>query len=322
MKKRTKKSRQNSGQNPLYNTFSYGGFANTVPLSLPFELSVTNNYTPITLNRILLSYSYMTHGVIQTAIDQPVEDALRGGVIVETDELDADELKKTEFYFGRHGRYSRPERCLQVGQALRRAGIIINTDQDPMTELDIDLIDDTSPLAFIAADRWELILNYLNDVNPCPFNYYGEVLNKSRVMKIMGKEAPSYIRRTLQGWGMSELERMIRPLNSYVKNEDVIYELLDEAKIDVYKIDGFNTNILSAKGEAITQQRLQIAQMIKNFQRAICMDTEDDFAQKQLSFAGLPEILNQNRIGAAAAVRMPMAKLFGLSAAGFNSGGR
>ncbi len=322
MKKKTpKKSRQNSGgQNPLYNTFDYGGFQNTVPLSLPFELGRSNNYTPITLNRILLSYSYMTHGVIQTAIDQPVEDSMRGGFDIQCDELDADEIKELQEMMESMGDIQAVKDAMKWAKLYGGSALIINTDQDPMTELDVDAIDDNSPLKFIAADRWEIVLNFINDSMPCPYNYYGEILNKSRVIKIIGKEAPSFVRRQLQGWGMSELERMIRPLNSFIKNEDLIYELLDEAKIDVYKIDGFNTNILSQKGQAASHMRLQVAQMLKNFQRAIVMDTDDEFDQKQISFSGLPEILNQNRIGAAAAVRMPMAKLFGLSAAGFNSG--
>lgn len=328
MKKKTNsvpakpKRRNNSAggnQNPLYNTFAYGNYANTSPLSWPFELGSTNNYTPITLNRILLSYSYMTHGVIQTAIDQPVEDAFRGGVIIETEELDADELKRLNDVL-ESGDIQVLKDAMKWAKLYGGAGIIINTPQDPMTELDLDMVDDSSPLAFICADRWELVLNYINDAMPCPYNYYGEVLNRSRVIKIMGKEAPAYIRRTLQGWGMSELERMIRPLNAYVKNEDLIYELLDEAKIDVWKVDGFNANILSDKGQVAAHRRLQIAQMLKNFQRAIVMDTDDEFDHKQIAFGGLPEILEQNRIGAAAAVRMPMAKLFGIGASGFSSG--
>ena len=39
-----------------------------------------------------------------------------------------------------------------------------------------------------------------------------------------------------------------------------------------------------------------------------------------MSFTGIAEVMNQNRIGVAAALRMPLTKLFGLSAAGFNTG--
>jgi len=39
-----------------------------------------------------------------------------------------------------------------------------------------------------------------------------------------------------------------------------------------------------------------------------------------INFTGLAEVMNQNRMGVAAALRMPMTKLFGLSASGFNTG--
>lgn len=320
-----KNSRQNNTS--PNNTMLAGVFQNLgmnygqSPLSMPYELGANSNYTPITLNRVLLSYSYMTFGIIQTFIDQPVEDAFRGGIEIKCDELSPDEIKQLQDALDKEGDIKAIKDTMKWAKLYGGAGIIINTDQDPLTPLDMDAISEDTPLKFIDADRWELIWNYLQgDRMDAPYNYYGETIHKSRVIKITGKDAPSYIRRRLQGWGMSELERCIRSMNSYVKNEDLIYQLLDEAKIDVWRIEGFNVNILSALGQGQTNTRLQIANMLKNFHRAIIMDKNDEYEQKQISFSGLADILNQNRIGIAAAVRMPMAKLFGLSAAGFNSG--
>ena len=50
------------------------------------------------------------------------------------------------------------------------------------------------------------------------------------------------------------------------------------------------------------------------------MDSEDEYDQKTMSFAGLSELLVQNRQALAADLKMPVTKLFGISAAGFNSG--
>ena len=84
------------------------------------------------------------------------------------------------------------------------AGLIVNTDQDFRKELRVDRIREDSPLTFIPADRWELVLSAMNiydPTNPTPFNYYGLDLHASRVLKLVGKEAPSYVRLRLQGWG-------------------------------------------------------------------------------------------------------------------------
>lgn len=315
------KTKQNStGANPLFDLFGQTAFE-SYQLSLPYELGVNNSYNPLTLNRILLSYAYMTHGIVQTMIDQPVEDAFRGGLELTCDELNEDELDLLNRYLNL---FILPQvkSVMKWAKLYGGAGLIINTDQDPTKQLNEDSISENSPLTFIVADRWELVLEFTgqHSSNPCPYNYYGQPIHRSRVLKVMGKEAPSYIRQRLQGWGMSELERTIRALNSYVKNEDVIYDLLDEAKVDVWRMEGFNANVLKPAANGQLDQRLQISNRMKNYLRAVVMDKEDEYEQKQIAFSGLPEILNQNRIGAAAAVRMPMAKLFGLSAAGFNSG--
>jgi phage-related protein (TIGR01555 family) len=152
------------------------------------------------------------------------------------------------------------------------------------------------------------------------FDYYGIKVHRSRVFLIKGKEAPSFVRPRLRGWGMSEVERLIRSINSYLKNQDVVFELLDEAKIDVFKMKGFNAALLQEGGTAKVARRVQGANQIKNFQHALTMDKEDEYEQKQISFSGLGDILTQIRQGVAADVKMPMTKLFGISAAGFSSG--
>jgi phage-related protein (TIGR01555 family) len=59
---------------------------------------------------------------------------------------------------------------------------------------------------------------------------------------------------------------------------------------------------------------------MKNFLNAITLESEDDYEQKQITFTGLAEMLDQIRIGIASAIRMPMAKIFGLASKGFASG--
>jgi hypothetical protein len=140
------------------------------------------------------------------------------------------------------------------------------------------------------------------------------------VIKLKGKEAPSFVRRRLQGWGMSEVERLLRSLNSYTKHEDVIFELMDEAKLDVFKLEGYNAKQLSDIANGKSTTAMQAVMFNKNYHNAIVMDKEDDYEQKELTFSGLAEIMNQIRIGEAAAAGMPMTKLFGLSATGFNAG--
>ena len=317
------KSRKNANADigPLTGVFDSAMYS-SAPLSMPFQLAVDSQYNPITLNRILLSYCYMTFGVIQTVVDQPVEDGFRGGIQkLICDELDDDDKKALLRWIDKAMVIQRVKAAMKWAKLFGGAGLIINNYQDPAKELDKDMIRPGTDLSFLDADRWELVLTYVpQEEIETPYNYYSKPIHKSRVIKILGKEAPSFIRPRLQGWGMSEVDRLIRDANMYSKEQDVIYELIDEAKIDIWKIDGFNTNILSGIAQGKTSNRLQIATNLKNYHNAIVMDKEDEYEQKQISFSGLAEVLNQIRIGMSAAARMPMTKLFGLSASGFNSG--
>jgi len=306
--------------NDLLSSIFGGGMMGGAPLSSPYQLTYDNSYSLLTLNRIILTYAYSTHGPLQTVIDQPVEDAFRGGLIIESDELDGEDVTRLKEYMDS---FVLPavKRVMKWAALFGGAGLIINTDQDPETELNREGISQDSPLAFIDADRWELLLNFTQeDKTECPYNYYGQKIHKSRVVKIQGKEAPSFLRQRLQGWGMSDVERMIRPLQAFLKNEDAVYELIDEVKTDVWRIQDYNASLLAGGAPELIKRRLEIATMGKNYHNALILDKEDEYEQKQVSFSGLPEILNQNRIGMAASFKMPMTKLFGISAAGFNSG--
>lgn len=287
------------------------------PLSSGQTLFQSNNYNPIiTLNRVAVTQAYMTHGILQTAIDVPVLDAFRGGLDIKSEELDDDDIRTLNNYLRESKTLHEIKDVFRWARLYGGAGLIINVPQDPLGPLNWNYVDYPDiPLSFVAADRWELILNViqLNEVE-YPYNYYGQPLRKDRVLRVIGKEAPSFLRPRLQGWGMSEFERMIRAINQYIKGENVLFQLMDEAKIDVYRMAGFNTTVLSDTARGKVNKRVAIMNYLKNYHRAIMMDAEDEYIQKQISFSGLEGVFKQIMIGMSAAVRMPMTKLFGFTA--------
>ncbi len=277
------------------------------------SLYLNNRYAPLTINRNLLSFMYSEHGIIQTAVEQPIQDALRGGIDIESQELDADDIKELQDDIENTGSLER----LREGETWKRlfggGGLIINMDVDPTQPFRHET---TKNLEFYAVDRWELTNPRGSDY----YTFYGSKIHHTRVIELVGKYAPSFIRPQLQGWGQSVVERMVRDVNAYFKNKNVIYDLLDEAKIDVFRIQNFNTSLATAKGTSNIQRRFQLANQIKNYQNALVMDVKDEYDQKTQTFTGLAEMLKETRIGIAAALKMPMTKLFGISASGFNSG--
>lgn len=319
-------------------------------LSGPVTMAYANNYVPISLNYILLSYAYMTQGFLRTVVKEPVDDAFRGGFSFISDELKDDEvalllrtmkrvrsraeIKRNRGSIGAKVQYNAGNDLQRSdfaavknvgywGRLYGGSGAIINVEQNFMEELDPELITEDSSMEFIPCDRWELTLGATNlfaDRTPCPFNYYGYPLNGSRVLKFLWNEAPSYIRLRLQGWGMSEVEHCIRPINAFLKMENLLFELMDEAKVDVFKVFNLASTVGSRQASQKVMATMQAVNQIKNYRNALVIDAKDEYSQKQLTFAGLAEMREQGRKDLAAALRFPMNKLFGDSATGFGGG--
>ena len=303
------------------------GIANTSMINQQIPAIVNNRYSLVSNNRVLLNELYVEHGLIQTLVDAPVDDAFRGGFSVKSDgQLDEDNIADILQFMETEDITSKIVQVMKWARLFGGGGLVAMTNQDPEKELNIERISEFSSLDFYAADLWELNMQYYNqnqakemDIEN-PYQFYGKNLHKSMVYAVKGKEAPSLVRPKFRGWGMSEVERMMRSFNQYTKNNNVIFELLDEAKIDIYKIDGFNNSLTSQGGTIGIQNRVQSANEIKNYLNALTMDTKDEYEQKQMNFAGLGDMLSQVRMGIASDLKMPITKLFGVSSAGFNSG--
>ena len=289
----------------------------------------TNNYSLVTLNRIILTYMYTTVGIYQTAIQLPIQDAIGKGIELESDELSSSDIDDMYEYWEEADIWTAILNTWTWVRLFGGGALLINTVQDPKTPLNLNGLYDT-PLEFYDLDRWQLDTNiaifddwdsYVTSAGyDGIIHLYGEPIHQSRFLRGQGKRAPHYIRRQLRGWGMSEGERMIRDLNLYLKAQDATFELIDEAKIDVYKINNLAAKMATAGGVTQIRQRVQTANELKNYVDALILDDKEEYQQKIINFTGLAEIMNQNRMGVAAALRMPLTKLFGLSASGFNTG--
>ena len=273
--------------------------------------------------RQLLSELYCEIGLIQTIVDVPVDDALRGGVILKSKQLDEDEILKLINSLDRDDDINTVGQAAKWNRLFGGAGVLIMTDQDPMQPLNIEAINKDTPLEFRAVDMWELFWDKQNTDGYDPslqtenfehYSYYSQKLHKSRVMRMKGLTAPSFLRPRLRGWGFSVVEKLVRSINQYIKATDLGFEVLDEFKLDVYKIKNLTTTLMSEVGASAVQKRVQMANWQKNYQNAIVMDSEDDFDHKQLSFAGLAEAMEGIRMQVASDMRMPITKLFGTSA--------
>lgn len=315
--------------------FAYGNHFNGAPFfgnENPYapQISQTNTlfanmrFYMVSNMRQPLSEAYVEIGLIQTVCDVPVDDALRGGIEIQSKQLDETQIKQIQVDMEQKDDFNIAGQAAKWNRLYGGAGILILLDhQNPEEPLDIEKINKNSGLEFRAVDMWELFWDKQNTEGYDPstqmddfefYNYYAEQVHKSRVLRMTGITAPSFVRPRLRGWGFSCVETLIRSINQYLKATDVAFEVLDEFKVDVYKIKNLVNTLLSPDGYEKVSRRIRRANAEKNYQHALVMDKEDDWDHKQVSFAGLAETMQGIRMQVAADMRMPITKLFGTTA--------
>ena len=300
----------------LYNQYGNATSQLVNPASIGYNIS----YGLITLLPYPLSYAYKQYGFLQTAIDQPVEDAFRGGVDIESETLSADELETLKQKMEDENDWENIKEAQRWGRLFGGGLLIANTDQKTDKPLNEKALY-KKRLNFIPSDRWEsVMLNPENGATDTDFDFHGRTVDRSRVSLAMGKKAPYYVRMRLQGWGLSFFEQTLPPLIQYLKSQNVMLELLDENKIDILKINELASTLLTKNGTQAIKKRVDLAAQNKNYKSMLVMDTQDDYVQKQISVAGMADLSKEIRIMVAAYLRQPVSKIWGTGSSGFSSG--
>lgn len=287
----------------------------------------------ISTDRILISEAYVEHGVMATVVDVPVNDAFRGGIDIHSGQLSEDELKLLKHTVEVNADMEKVAQASKWTRLFGGGALMAQLPMDPRKELVIKDLKQGFDLNLKALDMWEIfsnepspyqkeqtILEQTDMTTAQQFNYYGLLVDRSKFRIMKGIEAPSLLRVRLRGWGMSVYERLVNAVNQYLKSNDVLFQLLDEYKVDVYKIKNLSSQLLTAAGANAFKERMMSVNQVKNYNNAMCLDSEDDFIQKQIVLSGIQETADGIRIGIASALRMPLSKVFGIPATGFSSG--
>lgn len=289
-----------------------------------------NRWYMLSNMRQVLSQVYVEHGIIQTLIDAPVDDAFRGGIEITTKQLDQSDIDSLQATIEEMGLLEHASQAMKWTRLYGGGGIVLMTGQKHDTPIILSQ-EALKYLQFHAVDMWELFATQQNiddgamkleikkDPNFC-YNYYSLQLHNSRVLPIKGREAPSFIRPRLRGWGFSVVESLVQSINQYFKAKNLSFEVLDEFKLDIFKIKNFNVSLATSSGTEAMLKRVQLANQQKNYQNALTMDSEDDHISKQLNFSGISDVMKEIRMQIASDMRMPMSKLFGIASSGFSSG--
>ncbi len=298
------------------------------------SLSSVNGYNNISLEilslqQILLTYLYKTFGILAKIVDIPVDDAYKdGGFDLDADTIDENEINELEKVIRKdidEIKTARKWARLFGGGAL----VALNDTDDLSQPLDLNELEGKE-LEFIAVDRWQMVYSEGN-IN-LPNGTWGLIqyqksnannmtnIHPSRVFALKGKKAPFLISQQVQGWGISVYEQIFQDMAQFFKARNVLFELLDEAKTDVLKLETLSTALSSQNGERALQKMVDMIARNKNYKSQITLSKNDEYEQKQIAFSGISEILKEIRIMMSGSANMPVNKIWGEGVTGFGSG--
>jgi len=147
----------------------------------------------------------------------------------------------------------------------------------------------------------------------------GVRLHPSRVVRLVGAELPDGA--GTDGWGDSVLQAVMDAIRQAGLAAQGVATLIHEAKLDVIRIPQLTQNLAQADYAERLVERFTLANTMKGLVNALVIDKEEEWDRKQLSFAQLPEIMQQYLQIAAGAADIPATRLLGQAPAGLNATG-
>lgn len=146
-------------------------------------------------------------------------------------------------------------------------------------------------------------------------------LHPSRVVRLLGAELPDGPAQGFDGWGDSVLQAVMDAIRQAGLATQGVATLIHEAKLDVIRIPNLTQNLSQAEYAGKLIDRFTLANTMKGLVNALVIDKEEEWDRKQLSFAQLPEIMQQYLQIAAGAADIPATRLLGQAPAGLNATG-
>jgi uncharacterized protein len=150
-----------------------------------------------------------------------------------------------------------------------------------------------------------------------------EKLHPSRVVSFVGQKAPEggFYQSMSWFWG----DPIMQSIGDAVKNADLAQSgfsaLIDKASIDILKLKNLMELVTSPEGDDIIMKRLAAFGQGKSTYRAGVIDTEDEYTQFEVTWTGIPAVMDSFLLIVAGAADIPMTRLLGQSPKGLQSTG-
>lgn len=305
------------------------------------------------MTRPALDAIYETGGVGAAIIDLVVDDATRPRFTLEADD-DLSGVEKAMRHIPvsdgvsgrRFGARLAINRALKLARLYGGAAIIVSARDGAPASAPLD------KASLLSVDR--LLVHNRHELRPLRYNLRGEVVtyqlhsetahqgtlapeatgqgaqagpdgragglevHASRVFPVFGTELAAHRSASVNGWGDSVLERVMRELRSTMFVEDHATRTTARKNVPVLFTDGLD-EMLSKDPQAIrAKARIMMEQM--SLLRLLLLDGRDKMQNFDTSLAGFSDLLDAFPYRLAAAARIPVTRLYGMSPAGFSTG--
>lgn len=296
------------------------------------DKAVSHEFYSLPLQREQLDAMYEGNWMATKAVDIPAFDSVRAWRAWQAEENQIEIIEETERRLDIGGKVME---AMTLGRLYGGGALVmgVGTD-DPKEPLRLDRVGKDALRYVHVLDRWEITANEMRR-NP-EDEWFGEPgmwtidtetggqveIHPSRVIAFTGKRRPGRNRKNLiDPWGSSVLQAMHDAIRNAAIADQAIANLLTEAKIDIIKVPGLMMNLATQEYTQRLTQRFTTAMTIKSLVNALVLDKEEEYEQKQISFAQLPETLQQYLMVVAGAADIPTTRFLSQSPGGLNSTG-
>ena len=287
--------------------------------------------------RTELEILYIQSWAARSFIDIPIDDMfIRGRDLTHPDKGVITAFQEAGEEFKLVDRFSR---AMKAGRLYGTGIMVIMTREAPPDKpLRLDRMRKGDLSSVLVLDRFDCSV-LRKDPDPYS-NTYGEAetyqinltsggsmaVHASRVFRFDGRSSLSMTGwyNYEQDWGVSEIIAAITEIHSDGGLAKGCSHLAQEASIPIVKIKDFEDALKSQGGQNDAMSLTEYAQTVNQFKsiyRTVFMDSEGDMSRLNVSFAGLPELMDKQARRLAACAMIPATRFWGQSPVGMNATG-
>ena len=297
---------------------------------------------PIVLPKPELAYLTIGDPIARTVVSAIVDDGMRGGfqiVYKGESERDAEFVEEVEDACVQLDLEGKARRAAKSARSVGGGGLILITNGG-MEATSQPLIDDRvrSVERLIVADARDLIIatwkiDKVETFRYVPMTLSAELqgitdLHSSHVAIFEGVDTPVRDRQELfEGWYASALQAVWESIREFRSSWQSAVAMLQDGSIPVLKLPGLG-KVLARGGRSSLTNRLSQLSVLRAVNKVLALDAGDasgspseDLSFVERTFAGIGELVAEQKVLVAQSADMPITRLFGVSPAGMNATG-